>query len=176
MSMEWKEIIVDKEETRDFVREFQKKCKFLIDESLGINVADVLIELGWKAIYVDKIGLKGHSDEDLYAYAWKHALLILTHDDDFLDDKRFPFNRNPGVIVMPGASGEEKSLIKALSQVVSIIGPFYKAFKGMKANISEDGIWQIKRFNKEMGKHVKNQYRFDSYGKTWEMVDKKNFN
>ena len=69
--------------------------------------------------------------------------ILLTHDQDFLDDRRFPPHRNAGVIVLPGGSGSAKGLASALRSVVSIIGPNRGAFR-FKIEITKDGIWNIK--------------------------------
>src|SRR5262245_3221161 len=63
---------------------------------------------------------------------------------DFLDDRRFPPHRNPGVIVLPGASGSGAGLGLALRRVVSLIGPNRKAFRRFKIDIFRDGTWNIK--------------------------------
>src|SRR5215469_3132633 len=111
VAMAWKELapVTDKQ-TRDFSR-FKKKARFLVDESLGEGVARVLREDGWNAIFVSDVGLVSHSDEDVFAHAWKEDRIVLTHDHDFLDDRCFPPHRNAGVIVLPGASGPARDLV-----------------------------------------------------------------
>ena len=98
---------------------FRKKARFLVDESLGDGVARVLRDLGWNTVFGPNVGLARHSDEDVFAYAWRKHRVLLTHDRDFLDDRRFPSHRNPGVVVLPGGSGpargvEESSAYGAL--------------------------------------------------------------
>ncbi len=108
--MAWKRLPpVTDEQSRDFNR-FKKKARFLVDESLGEAVARVLREDGWNVEFAQEIGLGGRSDEDLFGHAWKEGRVLLTHDHDFLDDRRFPPHRNPGVIVLPGASGTGEGL------------------------------------------------------------------
>jgi predicted nuclease of predicted toxin-antitoxin system len=52
-------------------------------------------------VFAKPVGLGGRSDEEIFAYAWREKRIIWTHDRDFLDDKRFPVHRNPGVLVLP---------------------------------------------------------------------------
>jgi predicted nuclease of predicted toxin-antitoxin system len=142
--MGWKALSpVTDEQSRQF-NQFKKKARFLVDESLGQGVALVLRGAGWNVEFALDVGLGGRSDEDLFSYAWKENRILLTHDHDFLDDRRFPPNRNPGVIILPGASGSDEGLISALRQVVSIIGPNRKAFPRFKIEITRDGIWNVK--------------------------------
>ena len=142
--MVWKKLSpVTDEQARDFNR-FKKKTLFLVDESLGEAVALVLREDGWNAEFALDVGLGGHSDEDLLAYAWKEDRVLLTHDHDFLDDRRFPPHRNPGIVILPGSSGTGEGLVFALRRVASIIGPNRKAFPRFKIEITQDGIWNVK--------------------------------
>lgn len=70
---------------------------------------------------------------------------MLTH---FLNDRRFSFHRNPGVIVLPGATDETAGLIDAFLGVPRLIAPYRKRHRGTKVQITEDGIWSTKGFAK----------------------------
>lgn len=104
--MGWKRIDEDvpREWFADFERDFKGKARFLIDETLGVEAAHSIRALGWNAVYVGEVGLEGKSDEDVFAFGWRDDRIMLTHDEDFLNDWRFPFHRNPGVIVLPGGN------------------------------------------------------------------------
>jgi hypothetical protein len=122
---------------------FRKRTRFLVDESLGEAVARVLGYLGWNAVFGPDMGLRGHSDEDVFGFAWREQRVLLTHDRGFLDDRRFPPHRNPGVIVLPGASGAGRGLVEGLRAILSIVAPYRKAFRRFKIEITEDGVWNI---------------------------------
>ena len=81
----------------DFQRKFESKARFLIDESVGMEAARLIRDGRWNVCYVDDVGLSQRSDEEVFAFAWKEQRILLTYDFDFLDDSRFPFNRNPGL-------------------------------------------------------------------------------
>ena len=104
----------DPEESAAFLKAFRKKARFLVDESLGIGVTQYLRKAGWNVKDVSEVGLSGHSDEDVLAFAERDDRILLTHDEDFLDDRSFPPHRNPGVIILPGGSGDEAALVQAL--------------------------------------------------------------
>ena len=141
--MGWKPLSAGTEDQdRDFKR-FRKKARFLVDESLGEGVARVLRDLGWNAVFGPDVGLRHRADEDVFSYTWREQRILLTHDHDFLDDRRFPPHRNPGVIVLPGASGAGRGLVEGLRAIVSIIAPYRKAFRRFKIEITEDGTWNI---------------------------------
>ena len=74
----------------------EREPRLLIDESLGVEVADFVREKGYNTEFVGDVGLNGRSDEDVMAYAWRHKrMLHWTHDRDFLDDRRFPNTETP---------------------------------------------------------------------------------
>ena len=82
--MPWKKVDLPAQREIDaYVRQFKKKARFLVDESLGSEAAKVIRELGWNVKYVDEVALVGHSDEDVFAFAWSDDRILLTHDRDF---------------------------------------------------------------------------------------------
>ena len=104
--MPWKKLELPDADTRhELDEEYSGKARFLVDESMGAAAAKYLSENGYNTKYVGDVGLEGRSDEDVFAFAWKNERIIVTHDLDFLDDRRFPPHRNPGVMVVrPGSS------------------------------------------------------------------------
>ena len=88
--------ILTNDQVSDFQRKFESNARFLVDESVGINAARLIRDRGWNVCYVDDVGLSGRSDEEVLAFAWEEQRILLTHDFEFLDDNRFPFQRNPG--------------------------------------------------------------------------------
>lgn len=154
----WEEVkSLKKNEVAQFVAQYKKKSKFLVDENLGIGTCEVLQELGWNAKFVSDVNLVGKSDKDVYQYAFKHGRIILTHDDDFLNHKQFPFYCNPGVIILPGGDGNEAVLERAIADMLTIVGPFGEIHQGAKIifyptrefkiiALHEDGYIKISRF------------------------------
>jgi len=160
--MSWKQVVLPSdEEIKAFTRVFGARARFIVDENLGIGVAQLLREAGWNARFVDEVGLRGHSDEDVFAYAYREDLILLTHDTGFLDDRRFPPHRNPGVVVLPGAAGDERALVTALGQALSLAGHLREAYRQVKLSISPDGTITIRRRNLETGAMSNTRYRFN---------------
>jgi predicted nuclease of predicted toxin-antitoxin system len=121
--MPWRKREIREEDVRRFVATFEGKAKFLVDESFGVEAARVIRDLGWDAEFVCDVALGGRPDEDVMAYAQRERRIILTHDRDFLDDRRFPPHRIPGVIVLPGANGGTEILDRELARLLITIGP-----------------------------------------------------
>lgn len=166
----WNRVEISHEQAKAFADEFRRKARFLVDENMGEDAAAVLRELGCWAKYVGDVGLCGRSDQEVSAYACKKGLIILTHDSYFLDDHQFPFHRNPGVIVLPGAEGDG-SLEIALADVIRIVAPFGEAHVGSKISVTQDRIWTVRRFDKEFGTHVSRRVKLGGAGVSYEWQD-----
>lgn len=102
--------------------ELKRKTRFLIDEGLGPEVAEYLRSKGYNAAFVGEAKLTGHSDEDVFGYAWRERQVLLTHDHDFLDDARFSEHSNPGVIVLAGGSGDDQAMGMAIATAILVFG------------------------------------------------------
>jgi predicted nuclease of predicted toxin-antitoxin system len=135
-----------------------------------VEAARVISEHSLDAVYVGDIGLAGKSDEDVAGYAKREGRIILTHDRDFLDDRRFPMDQNPGVIVLPGASGTTPALEMELARVVVTIGQYGPAYVGYKIRIREDGTWQIRDRESSSRKEAR-LIKFGSDGEIWELEE-----
>ena len=129
-------------------------------------------ELGYNVKFTPEIGLGGRSDEDVFAFAWSELRILLTHDRDFLDDRSFPFNRNPGVIVLPGGHGRDHGLVDALREVLALIGNFRNLFPNAKIEITNDNTWNVRRFDKDEGRIHQSRLRFGDGGKVWQWEER----
>jgi predicted nuclease of predicted toxin-antitoxin system len=149
---------------------FKKKTRFLIDESLGGEVARYLSEKGFNAEFVGDVGLSGHSDEDIFAYAWREKRMLWTHDRDFLDDTRFPGHRNPGVVVLPGGSGDEQAMGAGIGAALAVFGAAPSVWEKTKSVVSPSGEMAIRRRNFDTGKIETIRYRMTGkgYAEVWE--------
>jgi len=172
IKMVWKPIYSpSKKEMAEFLREHKRSARFIVDESLGIEVARQIKELGWNVKYVDEVGLRGHSDEDVYAYSYKENRVILTHDDDFLDNRLFPISICSGVVIIPGGSGDENALAKAVAGILTMFGNLGDFFNRKKISISSNGLWTVYIFDRSSGKINKSVYKFPKHGNAMEWVE-----
>jgi predicted nuclease of predicted toxin-antitoxin system len=159
---------LNEDEFRDFKASYRKKSRFLVDESLGPEAARVLRDLGWNVVFVADVGLNSRDDQDVYAYAWREDRIILTHDTDFLDDKRFPPNRNPGVVVLPGASGSPAPLERELARLHLIVAPYREAHRHSKIYVGAEREWTVNAWSKNDGKHHCRRLKFEPGGRILE--------
>lgn len=147
-----------------------KKARFLVDESVDMEVVTWLREHRWNAVHVTEAGLAGRDDEEVLAFAHREDRILVTHDADFLDNRRFPPHRNPGVVVLPCAERKAVAFGTALGRVAAIIGTSRELWRQSKIRIAEDGCWLVMTFERDIGQIVTNRYRFKYKGKMeiWE--------
>ncbi len=135
-----------------------KRSRFLVDESLGVGVAEVLRATGYNVAFAPDVGLGGRSDEDVFAFAWSEQRILLTHDADFLDDRAFPENRNAGVaVILAGADGNQKAMVEAIRWVHGVPGKDPEAWVGTKVVINQDEV-KIRRRHIDTGKITTTRY------------------
>ena len=158
-------------EIRDLKREFAGKPRFLVDESMGEGVARLLRDRGCNVKYAADCGLIGHSDEDVFAKAWAEKRVILTHDSDFMDDRRFPAHRNPGVVqIHPGADGNDNArLIECLVKILLIASDSGRWFLGKKLEFSSNDQFSI--CSNTNGRFTRSRYLWRAGGRAMEWVD-----
>ena len=152
--------ILTNDQVSDFKRKFESNARFLVDESVGINAARLIRDRGWNVCYVEDLDLLDRSHEAVLAFARREERILLTHHFDFLDDSRFPFHRNPGLVILPPVTGSTLGFTDAINGVLGLIGPYSKAYRGFKIRIAEDGVWTIRRFNTEEGVHQEISVKF----------------
>jgi len=169
--MNWKPVATpSKEEIAEFLKDRKKSARFLVDESAGTELASQMKEIGLNVKYVDDVGLRGRSDEEVFAYARKQNRVILTHDEDFMNNRQIPIYLSPGIVKIPGASGDEDALVQAVSQVVSMFGNLGQFFEKTKISITSEGIWTINKFNQDTGIITKSIYKFPRNGDAMEWL------
>src|SRR3989442_6007562 len=149
-----------KREEAAFVRKTKKKARFLDDQTVDVAVTQLLRDSGWNANHASEAGLLGQPDENILAHAQREDRILLTHDPDFLNDRAFPPHRNPGVIVLPGAQGNQRAILAALRDILPVVGAFREIWRATKIVVAQDGTWTVTTFDNDVGRFTKTRYRF----------------
>ncbi len=163
---DWKNLDITDEEIAGYVKVFRKKAKFLVDESLGEEFARQLRQFKYNVIDAKQAELIGRADDDYFALALREDRILLTHDDDFWDDRKFQPHSNAGLVVLPGASGSETPLVDSFVPLLQIIAPFRETWRQSKVQIKMDGktsYLTVKGID-HTGKHYKSRYRMNKQG------------
>ena len=149
---------------------FRMRTRILVDEALGKEVASWLRARRFNTIFGPDVGLGGKSDEDVFAYAWREQRMLWTHDRDFLDDRRFPEHRNPGIVILPGADGDQTAMGTGLAVAVRVFGYGPKTWTKTKTVVSATGEVSMRHRQSDAGSLTTSRYRLIRGGgvEVWE--------
>ncbi len=112
------------------------------------------------AVTVWDVGLNGRSDETIFAYAWRHRRILLTHDDDFWNDRKFPEHLNPGVVILPGANGDQKDMLNGLLWMTLLMRRNPEHWLKSKVRITRGGDVYFKYRRNRTGAIHTDHFRF----------------
>jgi Domain of unknown function (DUF5615) len=167
--MPWKKLSQPSpKEEAELEVEFGKKTAFLVDESVDPAITDFLRKKGWNVKTVSDVGLAGQDDEAMLAAAHRDDRVLLTHDRDFLDDRKFPPHRNPGVAVLPEGGRDFGALSTAVHNMLILVGAHRNFYHATKVEFLADGSLILKR--RRRGRDKRTRYRFTRHGpaEVWE--------
>lgn len=74
--------------------------RFLIDEDMPRSTAVVLRNAGYEVEDVRDVGLRGHSDADVFAYAQTHGAVLVSCDKGFANTLAYPIGSHAGIVVV----------------------------------------------------------------------------
>jgi hypothetical protein len=151
---------ISKEDLATARREGRRKARFLLDENIDRAVTDLIRKGGWSVVHAEDAGLTGQPDENIFALASRDNHVLLTHDADFLDNRRFPPHLNSGLIIIPLAGGNRAKILEALQTVLLMVGDHRDLWHRTKISITEDGTWTVRTYERDVGRVVESRYRF----------------
>jgi len=79
--------------------------RFLVDEDLPRSLAVNLRQAGYVADDVRDVGLRGHDDSAVLAYAQAHDAAPITRDKGFTNTLHYPLGSHAGIVVARFPSG-----------------------------------------------------------------------
>ena len=159
LRMSWKPLDVSPQEIQAAVRGLSQKARFLVDENMDAETAPFLRGEGWNVKTVGEAGLKRQPDENVLALAQREDRVLLTHDEDYLDDRRFPPHRNPGIVILPGATGDTRALVMALMDLMAVFAPYRELMRNMKIVFHADRTVAVTARSLDSGRMETSRYR-----------------
>jgi predicted nuclease of predicted toxin-antitoxin system len=153
--------------------EVRATTRFLLDNNTDLAV--LLRHFDGIGVSTDELpaSLKRRSDEEVLAYAWQRDRVLLTHDDDFLDVRRHPWETNPGVVVMPGGSGDVARYLRTIGNMLAlIIKPYRRLWISTYTHIQASGSIVVKGVNATTKVEIAPwTLRFDEDARPYQWVD-----
>ena len=159
--MPWNPLALpDDETTRTFNRTFRRRSRFLLDHNVDVELRNALSRLGWNVRTAKEQGLALRDDTDVFAAAFRDDRVLITHDRDFLNERRFPPHRNPGVLVIPGGDGATLDCVRAMAAALPLVGEYREVFRGACVTVTSDGVISIRNCEHDSGARKTRRYRY----------------
>jgi hypothetical protein len=104
-------------ELRPIAADLVQAPRVYVDANVPMGtVAAMRDKLHWDVLFVlEHDDLRRAPDHEHYARAREFGRTLITLDRDFLDDRRFPMDESPGVIVC--SAPDERALLRLLTEV-----------------------------------------------------------
>jgi predicted nuclease of predicted toxin-antitoxin system len=125
------------------------KPRLYFDENFPAEAIEHFRSSHWKRrlwiTSADEQGHRGQSDRFHYSHCQRHGYTLVTLDDDFNDDRLYPFTHGnmPGVIMIKAKSADVVRIANMLVTLLSFLLrlPFPKAFlTETKFIVAQDGV------------------------------------
>lgn len=168
--MGWENVSVSEEELRSFDRYFRKEAKFYADEDVEPILIELLRDLGFKVQTAGDAGLVGRDDADHVAYAFRSDRILLTRDRDYLNDRKYPPHRCPGIVVLDIEPMSREGLVNVLWVLKRAVRPYREVWRQSKILISRDGYVTVWQKELETGRRSKFRFRLGPHGQVQEWV------
>jgi hypothetical protein len=129
---------------QSFAAELAATPRIYADANLPVGVVSAMRqELGWDVLFVlEEPEWRRASDRDHYSRALELGRTLITLDQDFFDNRRFPIASSPGVIVC--SAPDEHGLLRILRHVDRAIlrpaGAAVLPLRGRKMQLTMDVV------------------------------------
>jgi predicted nuclease of predicted toxin-antitoxin system len=96
---------------------------FLVDESLPRAVTRALLAEGHDALDARDVGLRGATDDVVFAHALHAARILISGDVDFANTLRFPPGSHAGIIVLrlPNGWSPAARALRAVNIIAEVL-------------------------------------------------------
>lgn len=145
--MAWKRIRLSPQQWQQLNLELsgaRGRTRFLIDENIPQDVTSALRQRQYSTMTVADYGFADRGEDDIFALAKSEDRVLVTHDQDFLDDERFPMDGHPGVAVLPRYGEDEDRFLRALGDLLKVHGDSHALWYEKKAWIAGDGTVSVR--------------------------------
>lgn len=161
--------VIEDEFEREHGFKFTRKPRYFVDENLGQGVTELIRNLGGNVTDPWEKGMLGYKDDRVWQFARKERRIILSHDNDFMDERKYPIRECHGYVVLPHKEGGETPLVQKVAHLYSVtssgVGFLYKK----KLIIRENGHWELHSIS-ETGKIEKAIYDLNDRNHVYELT------
>jgi predicted nuclease of predicted toxin-antitoxin system len=99
--------------------------KLLFDENLSPKMVEALADVFPDSAHVDRIGLGGGSDDDVWRYAKDNGFMLVSKDSDFYE-KSILYGHPPKVIWIRRGNCTNRQIQLLLRNKLDVVTEFYQ--------------------------------------------------
>jgi predicted nuclease of predicted toxin-antitoxin system len=99
--------------------------KLLFDENLSPKMVMALADVFPDSVHVDRVGLGGGSDDDVWRYAKDNDYMIVSKDSDFYE-KSILYGHPPKIILIKRGNCTNRQIQLILRNKATFIADFYQ--------------------------------------------------
>lgn len=163
--MPWVKMDNDSRYARRLLGEVKGTTRFLLDNNVDADLMLRFLDGHGLSAQLLPLGLIDRPDHEVLAEAWRQDRVLLTHDTDFLNMQVHPPETNPGVVVMPGGSGNLEKFLPTIRFMLTLMRPWRSLWLQSYIHIMESETVGIKGVNATNGAEISPWFlRFDEAG------------
>jgi len=117
-----------------------RRARIYADENIEDEAIEFLRSQKVSVLSARELGYAGRGDGFHLNYARSKGRYLLTKDEDFLNDRKFPLNNVPGIIVLAGDMSRMVDYNVALNLILTQVVPFGSLHSGQKIQVSASRI------------------------------------
>src|SRR5262249_36207454 len=123
--------------------------RFFADENIEPWVVWLMRRNDLDVVTARELGTVGHDDQAVFSAAWRLKRVIVTHDFDFMNDTAFPFNRCPGVLILPDMGRNMMELGRIANTATLLLQRGDRIWNGTKIEVSRDRVLTVRTWEKD---------------------------
>jgi predicted nuclease of predicted toxin-antitoxin system len=127
------------------------RTSFLFVEDMQANVVRAIRASGMRIDTVPEIGLRGHSDDDVFAAGWRRQQMVVTRDRDFWDDDRHPLRSCAGTLRLPDISRDLRFFWSIVTGPLRIFARGRDLWFHTKIRVISERMIVVKMWDRETG-------------------------
>jgi hypothetical protein len=162
----WKELLDDFERVNGF--KYTRRPRYFVDENLGAGTTEFIRQLKANVTDVLEQNMSGKGDEHVWRFCQRERRILLSHDNDFMNENQYPIRKSFGYVVLPHKEGGERPLIQKLAHLVSVLSGGAGILYEKKLIIRENGHWELHSIG-ETGAIEKSLYDMNDRNHVYEL-------
>lgn len=145
--------------------------RFVLDNNVDVKRTGNFIQGAGGSVIQLPPRLRKATDRTVFDYAKQVDRMLITHDAGFLDFEEFPPEENPGIIVIPGGSGDIDDYMDDIGPLLGFLALTFDLAKGAYVHLHADHTFVVHTFQSDEDKMGTDYMRINDEGDVEIWVD-----